>query len=111
MIDVDASRIDAEREQPVALGGQILRVGGYPGVADQQRRHGAPPQAGRSRRSGASVTGDGRSRYPRTVITTDRPACLPRRRPPERVKESTPQGDPHSVKAHLGVQPVFESGL
>src|SRR5918998_4763361 len=39
------------------------------------------------------LTGDGRGRYPGTVITTDVPGVPSRRRPPEQVNESTPQGD------------------
>ena len=62
---------DREREQPIALGSQILGVGGHPRVADQQRRRGAPPQAGRRQGSVAPVTGRGRSRYPRTLIITN----------------------------------------
>jgi hypothetical protein len=45
------------------------------------------------------VTGDGRSRYPRTVITTGSPGVPSRGRPPEQVNELTPQGDPYAVMA------------
>ena len=39
MIDIDPARADAQRLQRVALGGEVLFVGGHPGVSDQQRRH------------------------------------------------------------------------
>jgi hypothetical protein len=98
--DVDGMRITAfvtnttrGQQQPLALRGEVLGVGRDAGVADEQRRHGAPPQAGRSRRSGASVTGDGRSRYWQTVITTHAPSGRSKCWTPEQVKESTPQGD------------------
>jgi hypothetical protein len=73
VVDVGALGPDARRRQRLALRGQVLLVGGYAGIADQQRRHelllasraGArqnPPAAGQawllSRRRAA-----GRQRY------------------------------------------------
>jgi hypothetical protein len=58
VIDVDALGADSKPRQGIALGGQVLLVGGHAGVADEQRRHqvllavgaGAPaPSRGSSR--------------------------------------------------------------
>jgi hypothetical protein len=49
VVDVDAVRLDAERLEAVALGGEVLGVGGDARVADQQFRHGSKcvPYVGR----------------------------------------------------------------
>jgi hypothetical protein len=39
MVDVDALRVHAERLQRVALGGEVLGVGGHTGVTDFQLGH------------------------------------------------------------------------
>src|SRR5450755_2070521 len=39
MIDIDPGRRDAERREPVALRGQVLRVGGDACVTDQDPAH------------------------------------------------------------------------
>ena len=46
VVDVDPLGLDAEPEQGVALGGQVLLIGGASGVPDKQRAHGAPPKLG-----------------------------------------------------------------
>ncbi|MGH3602040.1 MAG: hypothetical protein ACRDQH_17475, partial [Pseudonocardiaceae bacterium] len=43
MIYVDPLGLDAEGEETVALGGEVLLIGGASGVPDKQRAHGAPP--------------------------------------------------------------------
>jgi hypothetical protein len=43
VIDVDPLSLDAQAEQGVALGGEVLLIGGASGVPDKQRAHGAPP--------------------------------------------------------------------
>jgi prevent-host-death family protein len=46
VVDVDPLGLDTETEQGVALGGQILLIGGASGVPDKQRAHGTPPGLG-----------------------------------------------------------------
>jgi hypothetical protein len=40
VVDVDAVRLDAQRGEGLPLGGEVLPVGGDPGVADLDRGHG-----------------------------------------------------------------------
>ena len=42
LVDVDPLGGDAEGHQGIPLGGQVLFVGGDPGIADQQRFHDFP---------------------------------------------------------------------
>jgi antitoxin YefM len=46
VVDVDTLDLDTETEQGVALGGQILLIGGASGVPDKSLAHGAPPRLG-----------------------------------------------------------------
>jgi hypothetical protein len=50
VIDVDPLGLDAQAEQGIALGGEVLLIGGASGVPDKQRAHGAPPEVGLARR-------------------------------------------------------------
>ncbi|MGI8418377.1 MAG: hypothetical protein ACR2P2_19705 [Nakamurella sp.] len=58
MIDVYTGGGDAQRSQCVALGGEVLLVGGAAGVPDEKRRHGAPPDEWMGRRGAATHGND-----------------------------------------------------
>ena len=51
VVDVDPLRRHPHSAQRVALGGQVLGVGGATGVPDEQRAHGAPPWSAGPERS------------------------------------------------------------
>jgi hypothetical protein len=49
VVDVDAVGRDAQPDQTVSLSGEILLVSGTACIADEKRRHGAPPETGSAR--------------------------------------------------------------
>ncbi len=56
MVDVDPIRRDAQRDQAVVLGSEILLVGGTACIADEKRRHGPPPEMRSARYDAAAPT-------------------------------------------------------
>ena len=85
VIDIHPGRSDPACAEPIALGGQVLLVGGTAGIGDEKRRLGAPLRAGPGRHRAAtsdsggsrSLTGTG-SRTGQGYFTGDRlvPECL-----------------------------------
>ena len=61
VVDVDPDRGDAQCCQCFALDGEVLFVGGTPGVTDEKRRHDAPSNTGPARSQRCSVTGSGKN--------------------------------------------------
>jgi len=58
VVDVDPLGLNTEAEQGIALGGQVLLIGGASSVPDKQCAHGAPPELarrGRRMRSGSGI--------------------------------------------------------
>jgi hypothetical protein len=84
VIDLDPFGLDAQAEQGVALGGEVLLIGGASGVPDKQRAHGAPPELGATVPQDA--VGSGIGRVPDAIIT--------RRQRCARKSSSGPQRDP-----------------
>ena len=56
-VDEDAFGLDAEGEQAVALGGELLLIGGASGVPDKQCAHDAPRHLGGRRTCGPRISG------------------------------------------------------
>lgn len=63
VVDVDPDRGDAQCCQCFALDGEVLFVGGTPGVTDEKRRHDAPPILGRLEANVARSPAAARTRY------------------------------------------------
>jgi len=57
VIDVDPLGFDTHGEQSVALGSEVLLVGGASGVPDKQRAHRAPPEKGSGHAAGGGRLG------------------------------------------------------
>jgi len=55
VVDVDPVGLDAEPEQGVALGGEVLLLGGAACVANEKRRHGALQKGDPAIAAGATV--------------------------------------------------------
>ena len=64
MVDIDPLSLDAQTEQSVALGGEVLLIGGASGVPDKQRAHGAPPELGPAVPQNAAASGIGQRPTP-----------------------------------------------
>jgi hypothetical protein len=63
VVDVDPVWRDAQCCQALALDGEVLFVGGTPGLTDEKRRHDAPPMRGRPEANVARSPAAARNRY------------------------------------------------
>lgn len=57
MVDVDPLSLDAQVEQGVALGGEVLLIGRASGVPDKQRAHGCTSKGGPGQAAGCDRLG------------------------------------------------------
>ena len=95
VIDVDPLGLNTQAEQRVALGGQVLLVGGASGVPDKQCAHGAPP--GDEARHGRGCEVSGQRQEPIAPATPPLTGCASLRR-------RTSPGWPTRHRSHVPVE-------